>query len=316
MDQVLVVHGEDSIREALSSALSGAGCGAVPAGSAKEGLALVDGTAFPVAMVGLDLPGMSGIDFLLEARKRRPEMEVIIVPGHAALETAVSSLRAGACDYLPAPFGDPGRVTAAVARAIDKGRVAREGKAHLDRLVQKNEALQSSNRFLAEQVKRDGLTGLYNHRYFQEVLARETARAGRYRRIFSLLFADVDHFKRYNDLHGHQAGDQALAVIAEILLRCVRKSDFIARYGGEEFVILLPETSRDNARVVAERVRGSIEGHPFPGRETQPGGALTVSIGLSSFPEDGLQPVDLIRRADAALYSAKRGGGNAHRMAV
>jgi diguanylate cyclase (GGDEF)-like protein len=315
MGLVLIVHGEKSIQEELSSALSDVGCAAFAAGTAEEGLALVDGTPFPVALVGLDLPGTGGIDFLKKAKRRRPEMEVIIVPRHAMLETAVSSLRAGACDYLPAPFGNPDRVTAAVAGAVDKGRAARDRKAQLDGLVRENEALRASNQFLAEQVKRDGLTGLYNHSYFQEVLTRETARAGRYKRIFSLLFADLDHFKQYNDFQGHQAGDKALAMIAEILRNSVRTSDFIARYGGEEFVILLPETPRDKARFVAERVRGGIEGHPFPGRETQPGGALTVSIGLASFPEDGLSTVELIRRADAALYTAKRGGGNAYRLA-
>jgi diguanylate cyclase (GGDEF)-like protein len=312
---VLIIDADGSDREALSSMVSAAGCGTLAVGTAEEGLAQLGGSAYPLALLGINLNGIDGIELIKEVKRLRPETEVIVVSADASLESALSSFRAGACDYLSKPFGDPGRVTAAVARAVGKGRLARERKVELESLAQRNEVLLATNNFLAEQVKRDGLTGLYNHRHFQEALAQETARAVRYKRVYSLLFADVDHFKQYNDLQGHLAGDKVLRMIAEVLQKSVRTSDLVARYGGEEFVVLLPETAKDKARIVAQRILKGIESYPFPGRETQPGGLLTISIGLSSFPEDGEQPAELVRRADAALYEAKRGGGNAFRMA-
>ncbi|MEW6718915.1 MAG: diguanylate cyclase [Thermodesulfobacteriota bacterium] len=315
MDLILIVHKDAAVREELSSALSDAGCGTLAVGTAEEALGLMGDASFPAALIGLELPGMSGFDLLKEARRLHPEMESIVLPESPTLDVAVSCIQAGACDYLPGPYADRRKVIAAAERALERGRISRERRVELQNLAQRNEVLLATNHFLAEQVKRDGLTGLYNHAYFQEVLARETARAGRYNRTFSLLFADLDHFKRYNDLQGHQAGDKALVLAADIFRRSVRKSDYVARYGGEEFVIMLPETGKDKAQIVAERIRGAIANHPFPGREGQPGGALTISIGISSFPEDGMLPVELIRGADAALYTAKRGGGNAFRMA-
>ncbi len=315
MDLVLIIHREIAVREALASALSEAGCGALTAGTAEEGLALMGDASIPVALVGLHLPGMSGFDFLAEARKLYPEMEVIVLPDSATLDSAITCVQAGACDFLPGPYSDPDRVTSAVARAVNKGRLARERKLEIEKLAQKNEALLATNHFLAEQVKRDGLTGLYNHAYFQEVLAREASRAGRYKRVFTLLFADIDHFKQYNDREGHQAGDKAIVLVAEILRKLTRKSDYVARYGGEEFVILLPETAKDKGRIVAERICSTIGHSPFPGEEGQPGGALTISMGIAAFPDDAVLPMDLIRLADAALFTAKRDGGNAYRIA-
>jgi diguanylate cyclase (GGDEF)-like protein len=315
MDLVLIVHKDSSVREELAAALSEAGCGVCAAGTAEEGLVLMRDASFPVAMVGLDLPGTDGLDFLRDAKRLNLEMEVIALTGNPTPDTVVACMRAGACDVLPGPYADPDRVTSAVAGAVNRGRLARDRKLAIETLTQKNEELLAANQFLAEQVKRDGLTGLYNHAYFQEVLARETSRAGRYNRTFTLLFADLDHFKAYNDRQGHQAGDRALVMTAEVFRKYIRKSDYVARYGGEEFVILLPETTKERARIVAERLCHAIESHPYPGREAQPGGAMTVSVGIAAFPDDGLLPAELIGKADAALFAAKREGGNAYRMA-
>jgi len=315
MELVLIIHKEIAVMEELASALSDAGCGTLMVGTAEEGLALMGDASFPVAMVGLDLPGMSGFDLLMETKRLQPEMEVIVLPDAATLDAAISCIQAGACDFLPGPYTDPDRVTSAVARALSKGRLARDRKIEIQTLAQKNEVLLATNHFLAEQVKRDGLTGLYNHAYFQEILAREASRAGRYKRAFTLLFADIDYFKKYNDREGHQAGDKALVMVAEILRKVTRKSDYVARYGGEEFVVLLTETAKDRGRIVAERICSMVERHPFSGREGQPGGALTMSVGISAFPEDGVLPMDFIRKADAALYTAKSEGGNSCRMA-
>lgn len=174
-------------------------------------------------------------------------------------------------------------------------------------------------RSVAEATLKDGLTGLYNHRYFQERLSAEVSRAERSGKPLSLLFFDIDHFKMLNDSQGHPVGDRVLAGVAEILRNSSRVSDIpakgaqtdiAARYGGEEFVLILPETAREDAMKKAERLRLAVESYPFPGREKQPGGAITVSCGLAEFPRDAEEARNLIEAADSALYEAKRNGRN------
>ena len=157
---------------------------------------------------------------------------------------------------------------------------------------------------------RDELTGLYNYRLFREHLTREIYRAARCGKPLSLVMVDVDEFKRYNDCNGHEVGNQALASVARLLTTPLRKSDIAARYGGEEFVLVLPSTTKTNARLVAERSRAAIEREPFAGEEALSGGRLTVSMGVATFPADATNPAELIRQADRALYVAKARGKN------
>ncbi len=155
----------------------------------------------------------------------------------------------------------------------------------------------------------DGLTRLYNRRAFQDRLKEEVDRASRYGRLCSLLMVDVDNFKTINDTFGHQTGDVALSAIAEVVRMSVRLSDYCTRYGGEEFAVLLPETDRKGALLVAERLRSGVEKLPFH----TPGGhelSLTVSIGVAVFPQEADSPDALVGVADAALYQAKRLGKN------
>lgn len=154
---------------------------------------------------------------------------------------------------------------------------------------------------------RDSLTQVYNRRYLQEKLTQEEARAKRYRRIFSLIIMDIDHFKIFNDTFGHPAGDHLLIALAKILVSSVREVDFVARYGGEEFAVVLPECDKENAALVAERIRKKVEDFPNPHRERY---NLTISVGVSSFPEDGDKKEEILDRADKALYRAKREGRN------
>jgi diguanylate cyclase (GGDEF)-like protein len=157
---------------------------------------------------------------------------------------------------------------------------------------------------------RDDLTGLFNRRHFFDNLEKEVQRAGRYRRVFSLLLLDLDDFKGYNDTYGHLQGDEALKEIGRLLLASTRRADIVARFGGEEFVVLLPEINAQGALVVAEKIRTAVEQYPFAGRTSQPGGKMTVTLGLATYPtdsEDGLELVDL---ADRALYLGKQQGGN------
>src|SRR6266516_1751269 len=150
----------------------------------------------------------------------------------------------------------------------------------------------------------DSLTGLYNRRHLMGTLASEVQRSRRLRRSFSVLLADVDKFKQYNDTHGHLAGDAALVKIAEVFRRTTRAVDCVARYGGEEFVVMLLECNMATATIVAERVRSRIA------EQDLGEGRLTASIGLAEYPEGGNTPEELIATADAAMYQAKSAGRN------
>ena len=121
---------------------------------------------------------------------------------------------------------------------------------------------------------------------------------------------DVDHFKAYNDAHGHPRGDEVLKRVAYLLVENVREVDTVARYGGEEFVIILPETGKDQGSQVAEKIRSMIERTEFPREQSQPLGLLTVSIGVGSFPVDGRNAQEVMDRADAALFKGKAAGRN------
>ena len=156
----------------------------------------------------------------------------------------------------------------------------------------------------------DGLTNVYNYRHFRNIFNQEFKRATRYQRPLSLLMIDIDHFKHYNDLNGHLQGDDALKAVADLIRQHCRDTDFVFRYGGEEFVVLLPETIVTQAHIIAERIRQEIAGYPFQNGKAQPGGALTVSIGIAGYPNDAYSEMELIACADAALYSVKRADRN------
>lgn len=156
----------------------------------------------------------------------------------------------------------------------------------------------------------DGLTGLYNHRHFQGRLNEELARAQRYKHNLSLFFLDVDYFKQYNDLNGHIKGNEVLRLIAHLIRANQRQSDFAARWGGEEFAVIMPETNKQQALNSAERLRARVEEADFENKEKQPLGKITISVGIATFPDDGLTSEDLCQAADEALYKAKNTGRN------
>ncbi|MCI0604193.1 diguanylate cyclase [bacterium] len=154
----------------------------------------------------------------------------------------------------------------------------------------------------------DGLTGLFNHRYFQEAFQRELERAERQNQKLTLLIMDIDHFKGFNDSFGHPAGDFILKSLAQVLKKNARKIDVLARYGGEEFAALLPGIDKKNARKTAERWRRNVQRSTF-----KSGGqsfAITLSIGFATYPEDGHAKIELIEKADRGLYDAKENGRN------
>ena len=155
----------------------------------------------------------------------------------------------------------------------------------------------------------DGLTGLYVRRYFDLRMQEMLDEARRYRRCFSLLMFDIDHFKRFNDTHGHQTGDAVLRAFARLLRDNTRRSDICCRYGGEEMAVILPATGGPEALRIAEKLRATVAGHTFTGAEGQ-ALQVTASVGAAPYAESCRTCEDIVRAADAALYQAKEAGRN------
>jgi diguanylate cyclase (GGDEF)-like protein len=246
----------------------------IPAAVVYRELARLRNSAFLIAGVTLLLAG--GLGYVLG---------LFIVRPLDRLTKAAAKVAGGTLEvHLPAARGEIGYLT-----EIFKNMVVhlRDSRQELERLS-----------------VTDALTGLSNRRRLTEVLRNEVLRSQRLKHTFALLMTDVDHFKQYNDTHGHPAGDELLKQLATILRRETRDVDLVARYGGEEFLVLLPETKARGVTDLADRIRRRME--TLPG----PAGQVTLSIGVAEFPLHGDTGEKLIDVADAALYEAKRGGRN------
>ncbi len=188
-------------------------------------------------------------------------------------------------------------------RTRELHKANRELMATMEQLKEANEQLESL-------ARTDALTGLANRRHLKETLAFHFALARRGERPLAFVMVDVDHFKNYNDTHGHPEGDKVLRTLSDLLRKRVRQTDVACRYGGEEFAIMFPDTELAQAELAAEAIRKRVEYHDFPHGSQQPGGRLTVSIGVAALADEMQEPMDLVARADAALYEAKRTGRN------
>lgn len=179
-----------------------------------------------------------------------------------------------------------------------------ERKAAERKIQEQQLELIEANRKLAALATLDGLTGLTNHRVFKETLAEEVQRARRYQLPLSLIVADVDHFKSYNDSFGHPAGDDVLKAAGRLLQRVARATDLVARYGGEEFAVILPNTTAAQAAEVAERLRVAVASAAWPNR------MITLSLGVAQWHLETATAAALISEADKALYMSKKAGRN------
>lgn len=238
---------------------------------------------FDVVLLDLFMPDINGIELLRQMKQSFETLPVVIMTGYGSIEVAVESMQAGASDFVTKPV-EASVLDIRLKRAIEY--------AHTKRLADT-----------------DGLTGLYNRRSFQERLEQEIDRAIRYSRPLSLIMIDIDHFKMYNDMHGHLHGDNILVEVAHFLKTLSRTSDIVARYGGEEFALLLPETELASAEALGHRLREQVESHTFRDAKQLPGKGLTISVGVASYtPPDTMEA--LLEAADMALYRAKREGRN------
>ncbi len=250
------------------------------------------------------MPKMNGFETckLLKKSEKAKYTPIIMVTALNEIESKIQGIEAGADDFISKPFNK----LELLARVRSLLRV----KTLHDQLQEKIDQLERAKERLRELAVTDGLTGLKNYRHFKDVLSLEIKRAERHKSPLSLIMFDIDYFKNYNDTHGHLAGDRVLQDIAILVSKNIRKIDLAARYGGEEFAIILPNTNRDNARIVAEKLRTLVEEYHFPFQESQPNKNLTISVGISSYPSSGKSFEELVACADKRLYIAKAQGKN------
>lgn len=307
---VLVVDDDDTIRSVFAQVLEEDGYPVAEASSGEEALEIFRRELQPIVLTDIRMGGMSGIKLLQEIKEINPDTQVIIITSHASIDSTITALRAGAYDFLQKPVEELDMISTTVNRAAEKVRLINENRSLVEQLSAINYELKRSNEILQQLATRDGLTGLYNHRFFQESFSMEMSHSKRNSTPFSLLFMDVDFFKKFNDTNGHPMGDNLLKGLSKIIQGRVRGYDIVSRYGGEEFVVIMPGTPKQEALKVAEYLRLEVEAYTFEGGENMPLHQVTISIGVASFPEDGEDTATLLLNADQALYKAKHEGRN------
>ena len=281
--------------------------------------------SYGLVLAASAMPGMDGLDLTRRIRAGGDAATyIVLVSSRDRSDDRISGLEAGADDFLSKPFDREevfGRIfvaerlmamkTALTATSTKLAhtqaelvRLADVSENYVDELRTTCRNLEAAHVQLKATSITDGLTGLKNHREFQERLDDEINRASRYNLPLSLIMLDVDHFKRFNDTYGHPAGDEVLKTLAKILSDHARDSDVLARYGGEEFALILANTDREHAMAAAERFRAAIEREPWP---HQP---VTASMGVSTLRLIAQTRADLTTEADMALYACKSQGRN------
>jgi two-component system cell cycle response regulator len=297
---LLIVEDDEDQRDLIRETLEehfGRGT-VVSAGSRQEALAK-DLGEFDLILSDYNLPDGSGMD-LLEDVKTRCSTPVILVTGENVGETAVSAIRRGAVDYV-VKFGD---YLFTIPLVVEKNLTVAEIKRQNELL---QEELRKKNKLLEEMASTDGLTGLFNRRYFNTVLEQLFAEAERYGTDLACVMIDMDGFKQLNDTCGHQVGDQLLQLVGRVIRGNLRRADVAARYGGDEFVLLLPQQSGEEVLPAIDRIRTDFKQALA---NTLPQAAkVSMSIGLVSKTALNVAGGEqLLAAADAAMYRAKQSG--------
>ncbi len=309
-ERILLVDDDVAVIKSMARMLAGVGDIHV-ASSGPDALRILQDRLPSLILLDAEMPGMSGFRLceLLKSDPRVADIPVIFVTSHAETSVEVAGFEMGAVDFISKPVSPP----LLLARVKTQLRIKQ----------------------LTDELRRnahiDGLTQVANRRSFDETLHREWQRGLRCGRPMSLLMVDVDHFKRFNDHYGHDAGDRCLRSVAQALAQaCHRQADLVARYGGEEFVILLPATPRAGAVEVARHVLAAVDALGIAHAASPTAEQVTVSIGVSfydegsadwmcegrdarcaddrSLPAAATKPASLLKAADLALYAAKQAG--------
>lgn len=285
---VLVIDDSQDVHRLLKARLRSEELTLISAVGGAEGL-ITAGTAKPaIILLDLDMPGMDGFEVLrsLKDSSDTAQIPVIVLSALASPQDKVTAFDLGAVDYITKPFD------------LTELRVRVRSALKMHALLQ----------MLSQRAKIDGLTGLWNRAYFDERWREEVARAARHDRPLTVAVMDVDHFKSINDTFGHPAGDAVLMGLGKLVQRSCRASDIPCRYGGEEFVLIMPDTTPEDAATLCERLRQGLMEIQWP---RHPERTVTMSIGLAgSESACAMEPGAWVEAADRNLYAAKKGGRN------
>ncbi len=296
MANILVIDDSRLVAHVAKNILTKRGHAVTVAGDGTKGLESLKNSTPDLVLLDLIMPGVDGywVCEKIKTDDNYKDIPVIMLTSKAESADKVRGLELGASDYVTKPF--------------DEGELVARVNTHL-RIKELYESLQETNCQLQELANRDGLTGLFNHRYFQEALSKDFQRALRYHESLSCVLCDIDFFKKFNDTYGHQTGDDVLRILAQLIEDALRETDLAARYGGEEFALVLYHTPGPAAQMVAERLRESVESHDFISGDLSL--KVTISAGVATFPhEDIPDHKNLVECADKALYRAKEKGRN------
>ena len=332
--KVLLVDDEEANLELLVRILR-ANYDCYTAVSGQQALELLRKERFAAILSDQRMPGMRGTEFLTEARKLVPDTVRMILTGFSAEQDSLDAINLAAVStFLTKPIL-PEVVARAVSDAVEvydlqmrnrelfaeieaRNRELEEAKRLIEMsLDERTRQLTEANRRLEQLALRDPLTGLYNHRFLQERLAEEIGRQQRFSDPVSLILADIDHFRAYNEAHGHKEGDALLVRVAEMLrgltrvtdvVARLRPTDLLARFGGEEFALIASTTPKEGALILCQRIRATIAAGDFPGQSVFAGGRLTMSYGIAEVPSDAGSRQELLEAAETALIRAKQGG--------
>jgi diguanylate cyclase (GGDEF)-like protein len=298
MSSILLIEDSEAQRAEVRRVLEASGDfeRILEAGDGLEGLRVLLAEQVDVVLCDLAMPGIDGEKLLCAKAGREGHSEVpfLFLTASEDQERKARLLRQGASDVIAKPF----HAADLLARV----------QLHL-RIRRLQDELRQQNHILERLSMTDSVTGLRTRRYVTEMLSIETLRAARYRVPIAVWMADIDHFKRINDRHGHPAGDAVLRSCADLMRQILRATDVAGRYGGDEFLVLLPQTDRKGALAAAERLRASVEHATFEPVRGAPV-RVTVSLGVAAVGPGVDSPVNLIEAADEALYRAKQAGRN------
>ncbi|MFA5180859.1 MAG: diguanylate cyclase [Syntrophales bacterium] len=295
--RILIVDDQSTMRQLIREAVSDLGYDCLEAPDGIEALEILEKETVDLVITDVSMPRLDGIA-LTQAIKGKYDSNVIVMTGLVGNFTYEDVIAKGASDFILKPI----RIQELLVRIK---RVLRERIIIAERNRIENELRESEGRYQELSIT-DNLTKLYNSRHFYNQLTSEVNRSTRYNRSISLIMMDVDNFKKYNDSFGHLEGDGVLIRLAEVIRNGLRRLDQAFRYGGEEFVVILPETTGEQGRLIAERIRESFRQETFtpaPGKNTH----VTVSSGVAELhqQEDMMHFID---RADKNMYAAKAAG--------
>ena len=339
--KVLIVDDEPFIKNILTILLETDGYKVSSFDTGLEALGKAKQSNYDIIISDYFLPHMDGIELIQKVKELQPYIASILITGVGDEQTVIDAFTKGHVNsYVTKPFNNEDilkivrlalkeqgvkrkednfqkelkeEINTATKQLKEKNKLLEEEEKKIkelyNKLKEEQKIVKKKNILLQKLSVTDGLTGLYNHRYFQRRIKEELIRAKRYKFPLSCLMIDLDNFKNLNDAYGHQIGDKILTEFSMILNNSIRQADMAARYGGEEFVVLLPQIDADGAAQLAERFRISVESHKFSVIDKPY--TITISIGVASFPSDDVNTDrDLLKGADTALYRAKNAGKN------